>query len=998
MKKLSSVALITAFLMLIGIIRSFADDTDLFVAQVPPDALIVLDLSGSMRWTPAGATMYISSTETCQTDVAYYETSGSGHTKACTIDPYSTVPKYSDSTCSGPFYINNSHSGYTTDCSRLEIAKRSIFDLLDDNDDGTINNDDETSLGIRMGYMRFYNCSGDDTGGNYNGGCNRIMDRIDDIGNNNYDHIWDSVHDAEASDGTPLASALNEARLYLDYQKSTDDLRECRKKFVILVTDGADTYHCSGNGSEGQTDQYKRRRETIAEAKALADAGYNVFVVGFGATMPHYSRNTLNWAAYYGKTNNPDDSDSGDVHGYDIPSEPPGMLYPSGVTHCQSSSTASHNLGDGSHYYATSNDPGEANLSGYAFLATDASQLAAALKTIAKYIQERSYSFTSPTVPSVQLVVGDTMYISSFTPRSEEPFWAGSVRAYRLNPDGTLPLDAQGNPDDSSRLWNASIPASRTIKTYRRGAFVDFTSANISKEDLGVGTDTERDAVVAYVRGLALGDIFHSNAVIVGEPSRFFEDQGFSGSGGSYDTNKNRTKVLIVGANDGMLHAFNSATGVEAWAFVPNSLLTNLKTMMPPNTNHTYYVDSSPKVADVWFDYNGDNIKTANEWKTVLVCGLRKGGKQYFALDITDTLSPQYLWEFPNPNDAVTLGRVGQSWSEPVIGRVKIEQGSNLVERWVAFTGGGLDPNERRNVDATVGKDFFVIDFRTGNIIKEFYQLHGMAHSLAAPPTAVDTNTDGFIDKVYIGDLGGQMWVFNVSFKALTQESDSLWTGQRLFVAPESGSPTYEKHMIYYQPSVAFDQYGTPLVYFGTGDRENPKDSTNQRERIYAVKDDGAGAYPRYEANLSDVTNSNTFNQVQDPYKGWYIRLYKEGISLEKVLGKPVVFYHLLYFTTFTYAESVNPCYAGGSANLYVIEFRSGGGALTVDDLSDLTGPASERSREIGVGVPSAPVITVNMKGNASVIIETTSGQVFSQAAFSPTTNREVLYWREVIP
>jgi len=112
--------------------------------------------------------------------------------------------------------------------------------------------------------------------------------------------------------------------------------------------------------------------------------------------------------------------------------------------------------------------------------------------------------------------------------------------------------------------------------------------------------------------------------VIVGSPSQFFEDDGYSQPGGFYEKNKSRTKVIIVGANDGMLHAFDAATGVERWAFIPNSLLTNLQLMQ---TKHTYYVDSTPKVADVWLDYNGDNKKITDEWRTVLVCGLRKGGR-----------------------------------------------------------------------------------------------------------------------------------------------------------------------------------------------------------------------------------------------------------------------------------------------------------------------------------------------------------------------------------
>ena len=283
-------------------------------------------------------------------------------------------------------------------------------------------------------------------------------------------------------------------------------------------------------------------------------------------------------------------------------------------------------------------------------------------------------------------------------------------------------------------------------------------------------------------------------------------------------------------------------------------------------STHTYYVDSSPKVADVWFySTSTDMTKTTDEWKTVLICGLRKGGKtdvvlgtdglnytcikdhigaaanrpitgaswttywaqqgtgggtwvagtgysakpwRYFALDITNTLNPQYLWEFPKSTDAATLAKVGQSWSEPVIGRVKREVGGDLYERWVAFIGGGFD-----NTNNT-GKAFFVIDIKTGDIIKEFSGMTGMNYSFAAPPTAVDTNLDGFIDKIYIGDLGGQMWVFDVSFNGTTKKSDSQWTGQRLFAFPVSDTENYGKHRIYYQPAVAFDRAWNPLGLF----------------------------------------------------------------------------------------------------------------------------------------------------------------------------------------
>ncbi len=337
---------------------------------------------------------------------------------------------------------------------------------------------------------------------------------------------------------------------------------------------------------------------------------------------------------------------------------------------------------------------------------------------------------------------------------------------------------------------------------------------------------------------------------------------------------------------------------------------------------------------------------------------------------------------------------MGESWSEPFIGKVKVEESGNLVERWVAFVGGGFDYSN------ILGRAFFVVDIKTGDILWEFSyedkaeEKSFMNHALAASAVGADINSDGFIDRVYMGDLGGQMWVFDVSFNAATQKSNSQWSGKRLFKAP--ATPT-EKHPIYYQPAVAFDQNKNPWVYFGTGDREYPKNLINPPERFFALRDDGMGAYPRTVDLLSNVTFSNTY--AQDPTKkGWYIQLEKSGDRSEKVLAKPAIFNRLVYFTTFTYVDTADPCTVSGISRLYIVEYLSGGGATNFSDQSYLNETTSQRTIEIGTGVPSSPVISINLKGQATVIIGTTSGQVFSQQIFSPAKLKDLLYWRKVTP
>jgi Tfp pilus tip-associated adhesin PilY1 len=931
-----------------------ADDTDLFMVAVPSDVLIILDMSGSMNYPPAGG-------------------------------------------------------GYVSPPNRrIDIARSVLFDLLDDNDDGKMDKNDEQGLKMRLGYMRYWNSYDNDNGDPLTGSI-AVLSPIGTA----YKDIWDKISDPAETDpvgGTPLAASLAEAKThFLRDINPVDPSIACRKKFVLLVTDGTDTFGCSGNGVDpnncsdetSNPGMYRRRMQTVQKAKELAEAGIKVFVVGFGGSAPDCLKRTLNWAAFYGGTDNPMESNAGDTKAYNIA-----------------------NYGDPCSTTDTNADPAIYPLSGYAFLAEDASQLSKALTAILKYIQEKSYSFTSPTIPLVRILDNDVGYVSSFIP-DNTPFWKGNLKAYHLNSDGTFPADADGNPLNAGLIWDAveqlktTSPSSRKIYTYVNNAMTDFKTSYITNADLGVSTDVERANLINHIRGIdaydinqngnfteerawKLGDIFHSNAVIVGSPNFYFQDVGFSGPGEFYETNKDRTKIILVGANDGMLHAFNAGTGNEEWAFIPPSVLKTLPLM---SSAHTYYVDSSPRISDVWiYSDPTDTSKTTDEWRTILICGLRKGGKQYFALDITDTLNPVFLWEFPRANDAATLAKVGESSSEPVFGLVKIEQGSDLYERWVAFIAGGQDPNEKKDNEAIIGRGFYVIDVKTGDILWELSKDDAvtypdtdprkyMTHAFPASSTAVDFNSDGYVDKVYIGDRGGQMWVFDVSFNASTKKSNSQWTGKRLFQAPGASG---EKHNIYYPPAVAFDKYHVPWVYFGTGDREDPTDTTNTQERFYAVMDDGLGNYPRQESDLRDVTSLNTFSQDLTK-KGWFIKLEHSGGRVEKVLARPAVFNQLLYFTTFTY-KGTSPCTVEGDARLYIVAYLSGGGALNVDELSDLSGtPSSERYKTIGLGVPSNPIISIDKKGVASIVIGTTNNQVFSQQVFSPGAGKSILYWREVL-
>ena len=542
-----------------------------------------------------------------------------------------------------------------------------------------------------------------------------------------------------------------------------------------------------------------------------------------------------------------------------------------------------------------------------------------------------------------------------------------------------------------------------------------------SPADLGLAAaDTaNRDKVVGFIRGTdsyddnsnnnttedrtwKLGDIFHSTPVVVGPPSQTYFDQGFSGAGGFADSYKNRTKVLYVGANDGMLHAFqagtfnsgtgtyNNGTGSELWGYIPPNVLTTLQNM---RTNpHKYYVDLKPAVADVWFYTTASQTtKVATEWHTVLVGGDRQGGNSYFALDVTNPSGlnfPSFLWTFTDSN-------LGQTWSEPVIGRIQMQVSGTIVDRWVVFVAGGWDTTSSTGAGnaSSRGNAFYVLDIKTGAVLFKYaYASSGdkqyMTWSMPSTPIAVDTNGDGFMDRVYVGDLGGQIWRFDLS------DTDSRqWSGKRFFVANSTNTAT-SGQPFYYAPAVAFDSQGTVWVYFGSGNRTDPQNLTSLN-KFYAVQDT-SGATPLNETNLADVTGSNTFATPASPAVGWFVRM----AAGEKVLSLPTVFNQIAFFTSYTPTASADPCVRSGTAKLYELHFLSGGGATNISGIQSAGGflpvAIGARSITLGTGVASSPVISVGADGSVQVTVGTTDGQVFGSAGLATGTLRNLLNWREV--
>ncbi|HLB03156.1 MAG TPA: PilC/PilY family type IV pilus protein, partial [Nitrospiria bacterium] len=573
-----------------------------------------------------------------------------------------------------------------------------------------------------------------------------------------------------------------------------------------------------------------------------------------------------------------------------------------------------------------------------------------------------------------------------------------------------------------------------------------FTTSNsgITFTTLAVGNNTEKDKLINFVHGLdaydsdvdanttekrgwILGDILHSRPQVVSYSSYPFTPTTEA------DCSMNKT-LIYVGGNDGMLHAFQDCDGSEAWSFIPQELLPNLQYLT--QVTHTYSVDSSPSVYLYDADKDG-NIEMGD--KVILLFGERRGGGFYYALDVSDPATPQYLWRFsasesPSGNNT-DYAELGESWSEPEITRMKV--GTEI--KMVAIIGAGYDnANEdgRYGVTQTYdgtgttsgngegvvtssgtsgplnpkGRGVYVVEVATldNSGIPSFgnsgWKVWGhtnannsaLTFSITSAVTVLDRNLNGYADRVYAGDTGGNIWRFDIG-----DSSTSNWTGRKIFSSnPGSGGSADVGRKIFYKPSVILES-GYEMMFFGTGDREHP---LNQAvvDRLYGAKDKGEATVLVVEDSVDNVhelvdvtTNdlqgaSTTSSQITtilsdlNTKYGWYIRLNQN--SGEKVLA-PAVAFQDVYYTTYTPNTTVlaDPCTPASqvTGRLYEVSNKTGEAVQNLDASNDsyiITNTRAtnaygevllreDRVMTLGSGIPSGVVMIITAGGDVTALV-----------------------------
>ena len=354
------------------------------------------------------------------------------------------------------------------------------------------------------------------------------------------------------------------------------------------------------------------------------------------------------------------------------------------------------------------------------------------------------------------------------------------------------------------------------------------------------------DAIVRYVRGcvfsssttcvdrgdgLKIWDIFHSNPVVVGPPNSGARDVAYKEFVTRY---AHRKRVIYAGSNGGFVHGFNTGewdttldpdnynrgTGAEELGFMAWPARQKIKSLPTSTSTKLLTMDGSPQSADVWLYPSGTSVPgdatTWNTWRTVLIGGMRQGGRALYALDVSnppDTANPSgisggpsypgYLWEFPCestntlctgtglPGSRTYAAYMGETWSEPVITKVKVRIDCTdtttttcpRYDRWVAIFGAGYDENadpnkpqsatpsatqyDSSNTTTTIreGRALFMVDIKSGKVLgmKRYDNSASlgtpeMKYAFTATPAVFDLDFDGYADAVYAADLGGNVW------------------------------------------------------------------------------------------------------------------------------------------------------------------------------------------------------------------------------------------------
>lgn len=636
------------------------------------------------------------------------------------------------------------------------------------------------------------------------------------------------------------------------------------------------------------------------------------------------------------------------------------------------------------------------NGGGEFFAANNYQQIVDALQKTLQATSDTPVTFVAPAVAANaynSLEHLDELYYAMFVPEATND-WHGNLKSYRLRSDGVV-VDSKSEPAvnsdgsfkaESRSFWTdesildgddvvvggaaSKLQSNLNILTHLGGQDkaldTEFSVGTISKSLLGLSssaTTQDQQLLIDWINrkdtaqqdGVRreMEDPLHSRPLIVTYKTAKAVEEGGQQKG-----------VVFVGTNSGYLHAFNANKTEfrEYFSYVPKELIKNAKDYVLDinKEDKTYGVDGP---MNYWHaDKNRDGIVDSDE-KVYLFFGLRRGGRHYYALDISDPEKPKYMWQIDG--GVGDFNKLGQTWAPMSLAKVPWKGGSKVV----LLFGGGYDPAEDERTSRaphSMGNAVYMIDPVTGQLLWSASNSGGdvnnseMTSAITSKVSTIDFDGDGITDYFFASDLGGRVWRFDIN-KESKAATDFIAGSGVIFDANGSSAGHYQR--FYYAPSISYfadrdksgrviDKYLTLSI--GSGYRAHPL-AVGTQDSFYIIKDSNVETPPQSyfthtPAHYADIpVGAPLQKSVATP--GWKYDLSPD----EKVLSKSLTAKGNIYFTTFSPTKGAsNPgtCTADiGTGASYIIDFKA-------DDNPGLdpTSPYLLKTAGTTPGIPPQPI------------------------------------------
>jgi len=686
-------------------------------------------------------------------------------------------------------------------------------------------------------------------------------------------------------------------------------------------------------------------------------------------------------------------------------------------------------------------------------LATNPAELSEALRLAFAALREEGGTFSSPSIASNntdQTRSRDALYYTMFYP-STNARWRGNLK--KLKVSGSQIIDSQGNAaldssgsikSDARTFWlpSSEEPDGNDVKLGGVNSYLTKQNSVAYAKGRRLIVSNLKDNILRHFTGssiMAFYETVEKAAAAFGDPSlggadihnlsywsRGIDIYDEDGDGSRWETREdvfgdplhskpvtidygNNDIRILIGTNAGYLHMFQDKNDVltESWAFIPRSLYKIIKPLRDNQRSTKVYGVDGP-ISVFFDDKNNDGVVQASD-RVWVFFGLRRGGNEYYALDITNPNSPKLMWGGPIAGGSGAFKELAQTWSKPAVAFIKLK---GYEERPVLIFGAGYDTNKDNSSlsEDSKGRGIFIVDAETG---KKVWALtpneNGFQgkHSIAADITLLDSDYDGYIDRLYAADTGGDVWRVDMPSDN-PKSSKQPWTHFKL--ASLGTKTASQDRRFFYKPVVARSLFSkvtetningkstitridTPFdaVLLGSGNRAKPL-SKKANDQLFMIRDINTVTQsfrgddvPEtiYQSDLMNVNSDPFGNSLDDvekftrleielaQFKGWYYQLPLDG---EKSLAASTVIGGVAYFTSFTpptdSSSSAAQCsIASGSGGLYAFHLHYG------------TKAYEQLKFETGIDVPDTAQLFFDVDADGESIFKIVGPSIINQEA-----------------